>query len=151
MCSDPLARTGGMWPNARLLYTACSCEPEMVCLFQVSCLGGTSLWGADAMSGPVIAFVELLNRDALLIGSVDQGTFSCVHNLGMEHLGSTPAVVELESMTRSVDGHSESQTICSSAVGGFGRPSGPSRATAGKCGALHPAPSVKGRRRGASH
>jgi hypothetical protein len=108
--------------------------------------------GADAMSGLVIAFVELLNRDALLIGRVDQGTFSCVHNLGMEHLSSTPEVVDLESMTRSViDGHSESQTISSTAVEGFGRPSGPARATAGKCCALHPAPSVKGRRRRASH
>ena len=124
----------------------------MVCLFQVSCSGGTSLWGADAMSGLVIAFVELLNRDALLIGSVDRGTFSCVRNVGMEQLSSRPEVVYLESMTRSViDGHWESQTICSTADEGFGRQSGPSRATAGKCCALHPAPSVKGRRRGSSH
>jgi hypothetical protein len=43
----------------------------------------------------------------------------------MEHVSSRPEVVYLESMTRSViDGHSESQTICSTADEGFDRPSG---------------------------
>jgi hypothetical protein len=77
------------------------------------------------MSGPVIAFVEVLNRDAPLNGPIDQGTSSCVQNLGMEHVSSRPEVVYLESMTRPViDGHSESQTICSTADEGFDRPSG---------------------------
>jgi hypothetical protein len=103
-----------------LLYTACSGKPGMVCLFPVFCSGGTSLWGADAMSRLVIAFVEVLNRDAPLNGPIDQGTSSCVQNLGMEHLSSRPEVVYLESMTRSViDGYSESQTISSTTDEGF--------------------------------
>jgi hypothetical protein len=111
-------------------------------------LGWHDLWGANAMSGLVMAFVELLNRDARLRDSGDQGTFSDVQDLGVEHLSNEPEVVYLELMTRSViDGHRERQTICSSTNEAIGTPSGPSRAASGKCRLLRPASSVSRRRR----
>jgi hypothetical protein len=103
------------------------------------------------MSGLVTAFIEVPNRDALLMDIVDRGAFNGVLDLGVEYLSNEPEVVYLELMTRPViDGHPGPQTICSSADEGIGTPSGPSRTTLGKYRSLRPASSMRRRRRGQS-
>jgi hypothetical protein len=91
------------------------------------------------MSGPIMAFVQLRYRDAHLRDPRRSGTFSDVQDLGVEHLSDEPEVAYLDWMTRSViDGHPGRQTICISTNEAIGTPSGPSRATSGKCRSPRP-------------
>jgi hypothetical protein len=123
----------------------------MVCLFQVSCSAGTTLWGGDAMSGLVMGFAERRYRDALSMDIVDRGTLNGVRDLSVEYLSNEPEVVYLEFLTRSViDGHPGRRTICIGTNEAIGTPSGPSRATSGTGRSLRPASSVRRRRRGES-
>jgi hypothetical protein len=145
--------TGGMSANARsALYTQLvQASPEWYASSRCLARVGRACGGErDERAGHGLR--RATKSGCPLIGGVERGTFSRVRDLGMEHLSNEPEVVYLELMTRSViDMHSESQTIWSTAVEGFGGPPGPSGATAGKCCSLRPASSVRGRRRGAPH